>query len=71
MRIVVDKDKCTGCGECKEACPKGAKIWNVEDKAMATNLRFCHLCTICAGKCPQQAIHVIRDDNKPLKNQKD
>lgn len=69
MRIVVDKDKCTGCGECKEACPKGAKIWNVEDKAMATNLRFCHLCTICAGKCPQQAIHVIREDNPPLKNQ--
>jgi NAD-dependent dihydropyrimidine dehydrogenase PreA subunit len=71
MRIVVDKEKCTGCGECKEACPKGAKIWNVEDKAMAINLRFCHLCTICAGKCPQQAIHVIRDDNNPLKNQKD
>ncbi|MGF7117343.1 4Fe-4S binding protein [Methanobacterium oryzae] len=71
MRIEVDKDKCTGCGECKEACPKGAKIWNVEDKAMATNLRFCHLCTICAGKCPQQAIHVIREDNKPLKNQED
>jgi Pyruvate/2-oxoacid:ferredoxin oxidoreductase delta subunit len=71
MRIVVDKEKCTGCGECKEACPKGAKIWNVEDKAMATNLRFCHLCTICAGKCPQQAIHVIREDNEPLKNKKD
>ena len=56
MRIVVDKDKCTGCGICKEACPKGAKIWDVKDKAMATNLEFCHLCTICAGKCPEQAI---------------
>lgn len=71
MRIVVDKEKCTGCGICKEACPKGAKIWNVEDKAMATNLRFCHLCTICAGKCPEQAIQVIREDNPPLKNQED
>ena len=30
MRIAVDKDKCTGCGICKEACPKGAKIWNVD-----------------------------------------
>lgn len=65
MKIIVDKEKCTGCGECKEACPKGAKIWNIEDKAMATNLQFCHLCTICASKCPEQAILVVRDDNKP------
>ena len=61
MRIAVDKEKCTGCGICKEACPKGAKIWNVEDKAMATNLEYCHVCTLCASKCPEQAIHVIRD----------
>jgi len=58
----IDVDKCTGCGICKEACPKGAKIWNVNDKAMATNLEYCHLCTICASKCPEQAIRVIRDD---------
>jgi NAD-dependent dihydropyrimidine dehydrogenase PreA subunit len=63
MRIEVDQEKCTGCGECKEACPKGAKIWDIHQKAMATNLRFCHLCTICASKCPEQAISVIRDDN--------
>ncbi len=68
MKIIVDKDKCTGCGECKEACPKGAKIWNVEDKAMATNLRFCHVCTICASKCPEQAILVIRDDGEDVES---
>lgn len=68
MRIEVDKEKCNGCGECKEACPKGAKIWNVKDKAMATNLRFCHVCTICASKCPQQAIHVIRDDEEAVES---
>ncbi len=67
MKIIVDKDKCTGCGECKEACPKGAKIWDVEDKAMATNLQFCHLCTICATQMPEQAILVVRDDNEPPK----
>ena len=63
MNIQVDEDKCTGCGICKEACPKGAKIWDINKKAMATNLEYCHLCTICAGKCPEQAIHVIREDN--------
>lgn len=62
MRIEVDKDKCTGCGTCKEACPKGPVIWTIKDgKAEAGNLQFCHLCTICASKCPEGAIHVIRD----------
>lgn len=64
MRIEVDPEKCTGCGICKEACPKGAKIWDIDEKAMATNLQFCHLCTICASKCPEGAIHVIREDNE-------
>ena len=68
MRIEVDKDKCTGCGICKEACPKGAKIWNVKDKAMAINLEYCHLCTICASKCPEQAIRVIREDKHEKKD---
>jgi NAD-dependent dihydropyrimidine dehydrogenase PreA subunit len=63
MKIKVDKDKCTGCGICKEACPKGQKIWKINDKASATNLEYCHVCTICATKCPEQAIHVMRDDN--------
>lgn len=70
MRIVVDEDKCTGCGICKEVCPKGAKIWDVNKKAMATNLEYCHVCTICAGKCPEEAIHVIRDEINEKKNDK-
>lgn len=62
MRIEVDTNKCTGCGECQEACPKGGKIWKINGKAKATNLRYCHLCTLCASHCPEQAIRVIRDD---------
>jgi NAD-dependent dihydropyrimidine dehydrogenase PreA subunit len=62
MRIEVDRKKCNGCGECKEACPKGQKIWKVNDKAEASNLRYCHVCTICASKCPRGAIKVIRDE---------
>ena len=69
MKIIVDNEKCTGCGICKEACPKGAKIWDIKSKAMATNLEFCHLCTICASKCPEEAIQVIRDDNYEKKKQ--
>jgi NAD-dependent dihydropyrimidine dehydrogenase PreA subunit len=68
MKIKVDKDKCTGCGTCKEACPKGHKIWKINGTARATNLEYCHVCTICATKCPEQAIHVIRDDKNEKEN---
>lgn len=62
MRIEVDQDKCTGCGKCQEICPKSGKIWRIENgKARASNLQFCHLCTLCASKCPVGAIRVIRD----------
>ena len=63
MRIEVDKEKCIGCGKCREACPKGPKIWEIgkDKKASASNLSYCHLCINCASVCPQKAIHVIRD----------
>lgn len=62
MRIEVDKEKCTGCGKCREICPKGPKIWEIKNgKAEAGNLQHCHVCTLCASKCPVGAIRVIRD----------
>jgi len=66
LKIIIDEDKCTGCGECREACPKGGKIWTIDrktGKAAASNLEFCHQCIICASKCPEGAIRIIRDDN--------
>ncbi len=65
MKIIIDKDKCTGCGICRDVCPKGGKIWSMDKikKATPSNLEYCHLCIICASKCPQEAIQVIRDDN--------
>jgi Pyruvate/2-oxoacid:ferredoxin oxidoreductase delta subunit len=72
MQILVDKNKCTGCGICKEDCPKGQKIWVINDKAKATNLRYCHVCTICASKCPEQAITIVRDvkDDETIQSEK-
>jgi len=71
MKIAVDKEKCTGCGLCKEVCPKGPKIWsmNKNKKACASNLEFCHLCINCASRCPEQAIHVIRDAEEKEKHE--
>lgn len=55
LSIEIDEEKCIGCGACKEGCPKGSRIWNIKDKAMATNFRFCMGCTDCT-KCPQGAV---------------
>ncbi|HNR25297.1 MAG TPA: ferredoxin family protein [Methanobacteriaceae archaeon] len=71
MRIEVDLKKCTGCGVCREECPKGARIWNINEKARASNLRYCHLCMICASKCPEDAIRVIRDEIPNDENKKE
>lgn len=60
MRIEIDEDKCVSCGTCRYHCPKGGKIWNIEEKANATNLRYCLGCIECASKCPQRAIEYIR-----------
>ncbi|RJS49967.1 MAG: ferredoxin [Methanobacterium sp.] len=70
MQIEVDKKKCTGCGKCDEICPKAGKIWTFKDnKAYADNLEYCHVCTLCAGACPEAAIKIIRDSYEKPKDQ--
>ncbi|MDO5850485.1 MAG: ferredoxin family protein [Methanobacteriaceae archaeon] len=58
----VDTEKCIGCGNCKEICPKGGFIWTIKNKtASVSNLQYCHVCTLCAMKCGPDAIKIIRD----------
>ncbi|ADG13774.1 4Fe-4S ferredoxin iron-sulfur binding domain protein [Methanocaldococcus infernus ME] len=62
VEIIVNKNKCVGCGICLEACPKGPKIWkkDKDGKYIAYNTEDCHNCKICAGRCPKNAILVRR-----------
>jgi len=60
LQILVDEEKCIGCGECAEICPKSAKIWKVDRVAHILDLRYCHVCTICAMRCPTDCITIIR-----------
>ncbi|MCK9152379.1 indolepyruvate ferredoxin oxidoreductase subunit alpha [Methanobacterium alcaliphilum] len=73
MRIDVDEEKCTGCGKCEQICPKGGKIWHINKTAHASDLEYCHVCTLCAGICPVGAIRVLRDTDveKEKENQKE
>ncbi|HEY3363091.1 MAG TPA: 4Fe-4S binding protein [Methanosarcina sp.] len=31
MKRYIDEKKCTGCGKCKTACPKGPRVYSVEE----------------------------------------
>jgi 4Fe-4S ferredoxin len=65
--LALDKDRCTGCGICKEICPREAieiKKTPKEDgeKAMPPTIDIskekCHYCGMCDPICPFGALNV-------------
>ncbi|MCL7415213.1 MAG: 4Fe-4S binding protein [ANME-2 cluster archaeon] len=63
VQITVD-ESCTGCGRCRQICPKGPRIWAIrtidgkKDVYYAKDPTFCLFCTHCVGVCPVGAITV-------------
>ncbi len=58
VKIVVDNDKCTGCGTCAETCPVG--VFEVKDgKSVPIKPEECLVCRACEVQCPETAIQVI------------
>ncbi|RJX36195.1 MAG: 4Fe-4S dicluster domain-containing protein [Desulfarculus sp.] len=55
MAVIIDKELCTGCGECLEACPFEALSLQ-DDKAQVNEA--CTLCGACEEVCPTGAITV-------------
>ncbi len=52
--IVIDKDKCNGCGNCIEVCPQGAIDLSVGTAQI--NRQFCIDCGACLDVCPTGAL---------------
>ncbi|MBU4490144.1 MAG: 4Fe-4S binding protein [Actinobacteria bacterium] len=55
--ILIDEDKCDGCGECVPACEEGA-IQIVDGKASLVSDVYCDGLGACLGECPQGAITI-------------
>ena len=67
-RIIIDIERCKGCGLCVAVCPKnGIVISKKSNKsgyfsAQAVNAD-CTGCAVCALVCPDVAIEVQQDDS--------
>ncbi|MFH1377441.1 MAG: 4Fe-4S binding protein [Planctomycetota bacterium] len=55
--IVINRDKCIGCGQCVNACVGGA-LKMVDGKAMLAREDHCDGLGVCVGECPVGALTV-------------
>jgi ferredoxin len=61
--IVVDEEKCNGCGLCASACAEGA-IKIINGKAKLVSETYCDGLGACIGHCPQNAIKIEQREAK-------
>ncbi|MFQ6095474.1 MAG: FAD-binding protein [Candidatus Bathyarchaeia archaeon] len=61
--IKVIEKKCTGCGDCVQACPCGA-ISIIEGLARISE--DCQLCRACISACPTGAIEIVEERRERL-----
>ncbi len=56
--VLIDEDKCDGCGVCIPSCAEGA-LQIIDGKAKLVSEKFCDGLGACLGECPQDAISVV------------
>jgi 2-oxoglutarate ferredoxin oxidoreductase subunit delta len=74
-KIIINTERCKGCGLCVTVCPKGGIIISKQSNKSGyfpaqVNNTDCTGCAVCAIICPDAAIEVYREDNildKPRK----
>jgi 2-oxoglutarate ferredoxin oxidoreductase subunit delta len=67
-RIIIDPDRCKGCGLCIAACPhhllqfghKPNRQGQLPVELVANGEQSCTSCACCARSCPDVAISVFR-----------
>lgn len=62
--IEIDKDLCTGCGNCVLDCQEGA-IQIVNGKAEVISDNLCDGMGNCIGRCPTGALQIIERESDP------
>lgn len=58
VRILIDNDKCTGCGTCVDVCP--TSVFEIKnEKSLPVKPDECLLCRVCEVQCQEGAIQII------------
>lgn len=56
--VLIDRDKCTGCGNCVSLCPRGILEIDGEGLCAVSDERRCDRLRGCMRVCPTGAIHI-------------
>ncbi len=59
--ILIDEEKCNGCGNCIDNCAEGA-MEIVNGKARLVSDSYCDGLGACLSHCPQDALNIIKRD---------
>ena len=62
MGIVIDRDRCLGCGACTAACGSGALTLDADGLAAVND--NCVLCGMCVDACPVGAISLEKEASR-------
>ena len=67
-RVIIDTERCKGCGLCVEACPKSCIVISKQSNKNGyfpaeVDNTGCTGCANCAVICPEAIIEVYRDNN--------
>ena len=60
--VLIDEDKCNGCGDCVTSCAEGA-IEIIDGKAKLVSEIYCDGLGACLGSCPQDAISIEKRES--------
>jgi len=69
-KVLINKERCKGCGYCVEFCPREALRMTEELSPKGYNLAAvadeskCLSCGLCEVICPEFAIYLASSDNK-------
>jgi NAD-dependent dihydropyrimidine dehydrogenase PreA subunit len=61
--IEIDEERCSGCGQCAEACAEGA-IAIIDGKAKLMSENYCDGLGACIGECPEGALRIIEKESE-------